>query len=244
MIVRENIQSFERGGDPISTMGIGNQKYQANLKILIDAKEFMKVEDDPHVYASRLAELGVKLERLAKRASNENEVYVSWEGPRGPNSRTLLTGGDTKHIFAGVTGTIREIVNLHNKVKESLYFERGQEPMTAMGIGRKPQILAWLYSIDPFIDNPVLTNNLRINADDVDLTEMIFNQFPEFVKFGEIHMDFKVFIRSSLALKAFPHYVGREVTVYYPNDVEKPCTVEDIRKICEVGGSVVVEHLD
>jgi hypothetical protein len=133
-------------------------------------------------------------------------------------------------------------------VRESIHnFERGQEPVVSMGIGRKPLILKWIAEMRQFnnIIGPILTKNLKIDAEDIDLSETLFNTFPEYIKFGTIRMDFKCFVRSPLALKGFPSYVGRELTVYYPGVVNlPPPPAEDIRKVCEVGGYVIVEELN
>ena len=257
MIVRESIQSFERGGDPLKRMGIGVGRklaYRKAKKEINDvfgalAKRFHKRKsihmdippgDIHYIYAVSMNIGGFIFFMNQEEGIDGYEAGVEFQFDK-----------EAKEIFPTIEEAATWLVDKINDKKawgmlESMDFERGQEPVVSMGIGRKPLILKWIEEMRAMniIDKPVIDRNLRIDANDVDISETLFNQFPEYIKFGTIYMDFKCFVRSPLALKSFPSYVGREMTVYYPGDVEKPFTAEDIRKVCEVGGYVIVEELN
>ena len=256
---------FERGKNPIKTMGIGQDYLWDTIEpgdILECKKAFFL--NYTHRFSNKKEHItqyshcthtpiniGVKLEITDISEDSSRDMrsisldlfqinYLYLEGHEEENTRPH------DNYMRGTMQDFKKHFNVIKKVHESQNFERGQEPKVSMGVGRKPLIIEWIKEMQQynFITNPVLTSRLTIDAEDVDMSDTLFNQFPPYIKFGEIHNDFKIYIRSSLALKAFPHYVGREVTVYYPSDVEKPCTTEDIRKICEVNGYVIVQHLD
>jgi hypothetical protein len=215
-IVKENI-NFERGQNPLDSMNIGRvreRRMRKMQKVLEDFADEVKADKNQIYDQSHLI---------------ENKNYIKFRIKIGGTYYGIAYSPDTGHYLVGwEQSTAHDVENLDTleeclpwlkkfynvrnvKVSESQNFERGQDTKISMDIGRKPLIMKWIKEMQQynFITNPVLTSALKIDAEDVDMSDTLFNEFPPYIKFGEIHMDFKCFIMSPNALRGFPYYVGR-----------------------------------
>lgn len=136
--VRESV-NFERGQDPKKALNIGNKLYRQNLEALNNIKDkFSHISEDPKVYASKLAELGVRLNSIVVKTSRRGILYgVAWINSKGGMQYRLLNlPNREKELFSKVTEYIRGTEGLSDKkIEESVSFQRGRDPKGSMGIG-------------------------------------------------------------------------------------------------------------
>ena len=83
-------------------------------------------------------------------------------------------------------------------VRESISFERGENPIKTMGIGMRGKIREWL--MDHFFDvsNATRESTFRINDDlTIDILKGFFatdwpGNFPDYIRFNEVNCDFNI----------------------------------------------------
>jgi hypothetical protein len=103
-------------------------------------------------------------------------------------------------------------------VRESLNFERGQDPKQSMNIGLKAKITDWLYEY--FIPSNPATREIHFNINN-DLTINIYGSFstswqgdfPEYIQFNEIierdnHSGFDISRNNMTTLRGCPKIVN------------------------------------
>ena len=131
-------------------------------------------------------------------------------------------------------------------VKEHIIFEKFEkdsDPIKDMNIGMIREIKKWLETNiikkyhDHYIQNYIIDNNLEINADYVNIAWTHFNELPKFIKFNKIKISFICCFDTLKTIKYNgPKEVGHNYVIYSKNTDK--FTVDDVRKICNVGGTV------
>ncbi len=127
--------------------------------------------------------------------------------------------------------------------KNGMSFERDQDPLDAMSLGRKAQICQWLDSQG--VEDYDVSDKLEITVfEDVNLVGRDFEVLPEFIKFNIIYGGFYGGGNPWISLKGFPRVIHGDLQISSPSSPVKPGQIvlnykEDIiRKIIKVDGTI------
>src|SRR5208283_2288803 len=92
-------------------------------------------------------------------------------------------------------------------LNEILRFERSNDPLVTLQVGKRAQIIKWLntYDIKYYIINDDWTIDVKHN---VNLSHKNLNNFPDFINFNHISGDFYYSHNQLTSLKGCPSSVG------------------------------------
>jgi len=176
MFIRE-VQNFERGLDPIKSMGIGSieavrqylisQGVNPDYKDEIDENRVLEklLNDEKYDYIKILKARGLNLNcddstLLRKLAWKEKFEEAKILIKLGANLNKAIKEAKDRDE----TVTYRNLITIHDSMlKESLNFERGQDTLKAMGIGRRGLV-------QRFLNETPDRNGVYYDLDDIDIT--------------------------------------------------------------------------
>ncbi|MDD5649220.1 MAG: hypothetical protein PHF86_02200 [Candidatus Nanoarchaeia archaeon] len=96
-------------------------------------------------------------------------------------------------------------------VKEAISFERGNNPMKNLGLGRKNLIEKWLNEMmieDYNIKDDYTIDALKGNVIDLSFKNLFY--FPEYIQFNKVDGHFFCNNNHLISLKGSPIFVGRD----------------------------------
>ena len=121
-------------------------------------------------------------------------------------------------------------------VRENLSFERTDNPLRNMGIGRRAQIEKWLEEME--VENYTINDDLTIDVNGrVDLRYRNLSSFSSFIKFRNVEGYFYCSSNQLTSLEGCPQSVGGG---FYCSGNKKKFTIEEVRKLCNVKREIVV----
>jgi hypothetical protein len=133
-----------------------------------------------------------------------------------------------------------------NMIKESMDFQRNEDPMEAMDLGFHAQIINWFKSYGIYQDE-INEHYIeyRINKDgtidvleDINLVGAHINNFPYFIHFNKIYGGFYVAHNIFTNLRGFPKEVDGDFSIYSAQPGAKKWKESEIRKRVKVKGTI------
>ena len=89
-----------------------------------------------------------------------------------------------------------------NLVKESISFQRGNDPKNVLGIGQRHLIEAWMEEMD--ITNYFINDDMTIDADRIFLKDHGLTQLPDYIQFNIINGYFNISYNELTTLRGCP----------------------------------------
>jgi len=142
-------------------------------------------------------------------------------------------------------------------VNEFMHFERSNDPLVTLQVGRRVQIIKWLDTYE--ITNYVINDDLTIDVnDDVELNNKNLTKFPDFIKFNNVSGWFACSNNQLTSLVGCPSSVGysfycsfNQLTslVGCPSSVDSnfwcrnnkvQFSEKDVKKLCKVKNDIRV----
>ena len=98
-------------------------------------------------------------------------------------------------------------------VNEIMHFERSNDPLVTLQVGKRAQIIKWLNTYG--VINYVINNDLTINVNgNVDLSDKNLTIFPYFIKFNYVSGYFDCSNNHLTSLVGCPSSVGNDFYCY------------------------------
>jgi len=125
---------------------------------------------------------------------------------------------------------------------EKMDFERGKEPYSELGVGKKQAIEQWLRSM--YIEEYRINSDLSIDIlKDVNLVDLDLKELPSYIKFRKIYGGFYAGGNDWESLNGFPDEVEGDLQLRspaYPKGYlnSKIFNEDEIRKLIKVYGKI------
>jgi hypothetical protein len=92
-------------------------------------------------------------------------------------------------------------------------FIKGEDKLKSLGIGRLELIKKWLDKYDStrydqYVNNPVINDDLTIDANCINISEVPFHEFPDYIQFRNLTDYFMVDYCGLTTLRGCPQKVG------------------------------------
>ena len=142
-------------------------------------------------------------------------------------------------------------------IRESISFQRGNDPKDALGIGQRHLIEKWLK--EQRIENYIINDNMTIDVNEPVSININNGNIPEYIQFNKIKGNFICNDNKLTSLRGCPYHVtdaffcSRNYLTsmeYAPKIVEnnfwctgnkgKRLSEEEVRKYCNVGNMIIL----